>query len=229
MKNKLILVLVALVLVISAGSFYLLCRDELSSVEDHEQEVTNDESGDEDESTEESGARIMFAPGASEEPDTSGGYSIYIQLDGVNGESREARHTGWTELVGFDQEITHAVADAHGGGGQIRADYGDLVIYKLVDSTTADLFDLVTTGQQLRSVKLDVVGTNSRGELVPYLTYSLTNAFLTTYKVDTDPDYGKPLEELHLDYGTIQWTYTPLEGGSEPYTYGWDVTQNSPL
>lgn len=228
MKNKAFLVIIAILfLVIVSGGYYLWWQNNTSDTE----EISSTKEIDQIEGPVDT-IKAMFAPSGTTTSDISvsneGEYTIFVQISGIEGESTEVMHKKWIEAYSFNQEVTRELSVSR---VSIPPVHGDFILQKEVDSTTPKIYEYVNIGRTIPTVKIEVVGENEAGTLETLLSYTLTNATITSDKVDANSYYTKPIEELHLKYEKIIWTYTALNpetGVTETHSYGWDALENKP-
>jgi type VI secretion system secreted protein Hcp len=69
-------------------------------------------------------------------------FDAFVKIDGIEGESTDAKHQGWIELVrfgiGVKQTISSTVSSA-GGASAERADFSDFILRKYLDKSSPKL------------------------------------------------------------------------------------------
>src|SRR5208282_525545 len=96
---------------------------------------------------------------------------------------------------------------ATGGVASGKRTFSPVVIQKLVDATSVDLFKAFTGGQHLATVEIDFVNTAVEGG-APYLKFDLGDAFVTSYSVSgSGSGSERPTESISFSFLKIEETY----------------------
>ena len=82
--------------------------------------------------------------------------AVFLKLDGIEGESRDARHAKEIDVTSWSLGVTnagsgHGGGGGGGGGGAGRATFTDLSVSKLVDRASPALMLAVASGRHVRS------------------------------------------------------------------------------
>jgi type VI secretion system secreted protein Hcp len=140
----------------------------------------------------------------------------YLQLDGVPGESLDANHKDWIELLGFGHEMTQPVSNttvSAGGASTGRTQHGDFAITKYVDKASPKLYEAVSNGKHFGKAKIQAcrAGTNQ----VVYLEINLEQVMVSNVQLNHSNGQSTaggavqlPTETVHFNYGKIEWVYT---------------------
>ena len=154
---------------------------------------------------------------------------MYMQIDGLKGESIDSEHKDWIELLSFNHAIKQpASASPVGGGtGTGRCQHSDYTITKRVDLASPQLYEMCSNGKHIRSVVLQmtrVVG----DKRVRYMEVRLEEVVVSQVAPASGGDF--PTESVSFNYGAIKWTYTLPKrsdgSGGGNTTGGWSVLQN---
>jgi type VI secretion system secreted protein Hcp len=144
---------------------------------------------------------------------------MFLQVDGVKGDSTDKSHKGWSDVDGYQHGV-HLAVDLRGLGTGIP-NHDPLLVLKPADSATTFLFDSAAKGKPLPKVRLEVCRANAgKAGLQCFLWIELTEANVASY-VQNDSE-----ETLTFNYGAIEWRYTPyLRTGaaSPPISVKWDT------
>jgi len=155
--------------------------------------------------------------------------ALFIKFDGVEGESKDTNHSGWSDLLSFSQGITKT-----GGGatGQTRRrgtiEIGDMVGVKEYDKASPKLAEGICTGKVYSKVEIHDTATYG-GDRQTFLKYELTNVSITSLSVGgSGGGDSVPTESFSLNFEEIQITYTQYasDGTSSGDTpFGWKVEE----
>jgi type VI secretion system secreted protein Hcp len=157
--------------------------------------------------------------------------SVFLHLDGIDGESSDAHHRGEIELTSWAFGVANSGTTHMGGGGAGtgRASVTDLSVRKRVDIATPALLQAATTGKRLSAATVTV----RRAGAAPfdYLRVALTDVMVTGCSLAGEGDEPSA-EEVTLSFGKVQVTYTPQAADGSPgpaHSFGWDVARNGSL
>ncbi len=145
---------------------------------------------------------------------------IFVKFDGIDGESLDQDHLGWSEIA----TLSHGLSRPSPGNGNFRRIRGpqlsDLTFVKEVDSATPKIAEAVAAGTLFESVEIhlttSLTGDGNSGQQVTYYTYELTNVRVTSFQVSGSADGTPPTAQVSLNYEGIAWSYMPIKDVSKP-------------
>ncbi len=154
----------------------------------------------------------------------------FLRVDGVMGDSVDARHRGEIELVGWSLAMVNAgTAMTAGGAASGRADFQPLKITQRVDRAVPALVQLGAAGQHVQSA---ILACRRAGrDAGEHLKVTLQDVMISGVRL-SDSAEGQPSAEVTLVYGRITIEYRPqMPDGSlgQPVVTGWDVRANRRL
>ena len=180
--------------------------------------------------------------------------SAYIKFEGIDGESQNEGHEGWSEIVSFSQGI-HKPDSGATGSTRRRGDVvlEDIVLVKQLDKASPKLAEAICKGKVFPKVEIHLTGP-SEGSTCSgtFYAYELTNVMITSYKVSgsnplayalvvpvpdvTMPSAGPfiaqavdaPMEEMSLNFEEIKVTYTECDSSGMAkgnVEYSWKVEE----
>lgn len=152
----------------------------------------------------------------------------FIKFDGVDGESLDQAHKGWSDMASFSQLIHKSGAGT--GAARRRGDVvlEDIVCVKKIDKASTKLAESVCKGKVYPKVEIHVTASYTDAGKVTFYAYELKNVQITGYNIsgDTSPnsDGSPPLENLQLNFEEIKVTYTECDSagkkkGNAEYTW----------
>ena len=160
-------------------------------------------------------------------------FDCFIKLDGVDGESEDAKHAKWVEVLSFSHGVSQtASASVSSGGGRSagRTDHADFSITKTLDATSPKLNQMCSSGEHIPNVEVQLH--RSDGTKPEYMNYKFNDVIITSVHVSGSPQGGDPLpmETVSFAYGKINWKYTPTDhktgkAGTAVPTF-WDLHKN---
>jgi type VI secretion system secreted protein Hcp len=157
--------------------------------------------------------------------------NFYLQLDGIKGESSDAKHAGWIECATVSWSITQpksATASTGGGHTAERAELSEITFSKLVDLASPILAQTCACGKTIPKAKLEMLRADGENDPVKYFEVELENVLIA----HVSPDFigGEfPTENIGLKFSRVKWRYTKQKiggGGSGNTAGGWDMATN---
>ena len=157
-------------------------------------------------------------------------FDAFIKIDGIPGESSDAKHKDWIEFVSYHHGLHQAVsstASSAGGASAGRVSFGDLSITKLVDKATPKIFETCCTGKPIKEVIIEVC--RSGGDKQKFLEIRLEHVLISSY-VHSATGNDFPTESISFNPGTFKITYSQQKRSdgtlSGNVSGGWDLTKN---
>ncbi|MBX9902297.1 MAG: type VI secretion system tube protein Hcp [Burkholderiaceae bacterium] len=156
---------------------------------------------------------------------------VYLQIDGIKGESTDSAHKDWIECKSVSWEVLQpksATASTGGGHTAERCEHKDIILSKLADLSTPLLLQNSSSGKTIPKAKFEFMRADSKGERIKYFEIELQNVLIGG--VSPSVVAGDILqEEVRLKFSQVKWKYTQqkISGGSGGNTSGgWDLAAN---
>lgn len=157
---------------------------------------------------------------------------IFVQVEGIPGESTDVKHKGWIEVLSFSTGVTQsgaAGAKMGAGGGTGKADIAPFTITKSVDGSTPRLFSAACGGTHIKRVVVEV--TSAGQDKYVFLKYTLNDVIVSSVRTSGagNSDANKPMEEIAFSFAKIEMEYTPQDASGKagaPVKASWDMTTN---
>ena len=158
--------------------------------------------------------------------------AAYIKFDGVDGESKEAKHQKWSDLESLSQ-VLHRPTGGATGSQRARGDviFDDLQCAKMLDKSSPKISEAVAKGKVFPKVEIHFTTGMADEGRTTYLAYELKNVLVTSYSLSGHgQSESKPMENFSLNFEEIKETYTEItpdgkKGGN--VDYGWKVEEGS--
>ena len=133
----------------------------------------------------------------------------FIKFDGIDGESQEQHHKGWSSIDSFSQLINKPGQ----GTGQTRrrADVvlEDIHVVKELDKASPKLAESVCKGKVFAKVEIDISASYTDAGRVTYLRYELKNVQVVGYNISGQTQAQDVIKEnLTLNFEEIKVVYT---------------------
>lgn len=154
---------------------------------------------------------------------TAGGF---MKFDGVDGESIDKEHVGWSDLLSISWQMTSRL-DRASGLPTGKRQHKPLTITKEIDKATPILMRLCADVTSNPEVEIHLTRAVGDDRQQTYLIIRMEDVLISSYSMDsadsTDPTTEvRDTEVLSLSYSKITWTY--VDGGIE-HTDDWAAPQ----
>jgi len=159
-------------------------------------------------------------------------FDAFLKLDGISGESADAKHKGEIDLVsfGWGESNSFSIGSATGGAGGGKMKFDEFKIVKKVDAATPPLLLACATGQHIKQGTLVV--RKAGGVQLEFLKVTLNLLFVKDIQQQGSPQGDEiPLEEITMAAGSMQFQYQQqgpdgkAQGG--PSLASWNVVTNN--
>ncbi|MBN2335219.1 type VI secretion system tube protein Hcp [Candidatus Bathyarchaeota archaeon] len=142
--------------------------------------------------------------------ESTGSSRIFLQVTGIEGESTEADHDGWIDVLSFTMGLSDPGGGATGSTrrrGTVVVD--DIVVVKELDKSSPKLMEKCAGGMVIPSLVIEMCA-GSGDSRAAFYRYTLENVMVTSfYCSGTDDDV--PVETFTLSFEEITVTYTEID------------------
>lgn len=156
---------------------------------------------------------------------------VYLQIDGIKGESADSAHPGWIELTSAQWGVKQpksATASTAGGHTAERCEHQSIAITKLVDLSSPILMQTCSAGKTIPKARLEFMRADGQGERVKYYEVELENVLIGN--ISQVVHEGDVLHDsIGLKFSKVKWKYSQqkIGGGAGGNTSGgWDLSTN---
>jgi type VI secretion system secreted protein Hcp len=155
----------------------------------------------------------------------------FLQIDGIAGESTNAKHKGAIDLLSWSWgETSSGAHGAGGGGGAGKVSFQDLHFAAPVSKASPALFLACATGQHFKQAKLSAAKRAGKGA-DDFLTWTFSDVLVSSYQSGgTETADAPPIDSVSLNFTKAQISYrTQKADGSldAPITAGFDIKTNT--
>jgi type VI secretion system secreted protein Hcp len=156
---------------------------------------------------------------------------VYLQIDGIKGESMDDKHKDWIECksVAFSvMQPKSATASTGGGHTAERVEMSDISITKLADLATPILLQTCAAGKTIPKAKLEFMRADGNGDRIKYFEVQLENVLIGEVQ-PTVSEGAFMHENVGLKFSKVKYMYTQqkVSGGAGGNTSGgWDLATN---
>lgn len=108
---------------------------------------------------------------------------VYLQIEGIKGESADSAHQGWIELDSAHFGVTQprsATASTGGGHTAERCEHRTLKLSKLADLASPLLMQHCSMGKTIPKAKLEFMRADGDGKRVKYYEVELENVMIAS-------------------------------------------------
>jgi type VI secretion system Hcp family effector len=130
----------------------------------------------------------------------------FLSVDGVQGESQDAKHEGDIDLLSFSWGADAAFDTSGGGGGSGKATMQELHFTTRLSAASPTLLDFMDDGRHVRTA--DLVLRKAGKDEVEFYKVKLEDLIVSSYQLTTAQD-GSPLEEYTLNFAKSSLDYFP--------------------
>jgi type VI secretion system secreted protein Hcp len=156
---------------------------------------------------------------------------VYLQIEGIKGESQDSAHQGWIELSSAQWGVTQprsATVSTGGGHTAERCEHQALSASKLADLASPILMQHCSMGKTIPKAKLEFMRADGDGKPVRYYQVELENVMIASMMQMVSQ--GSILHDsIGLRFSKIKWSYMQqkIGGGAGGSTVGgWDLAAN---
>jgi type VI secretion system secreted protein Hcp len=156
---------------------------------------------------------------------------VYLQIDGIKGESTDSAHKDWIECHSVNWSLRQpksATASTGGGHTAERVELSDVTFTKIADLASPILAQTCAMGKTIPKAKLEFMRADGQGGAVKYYEVELSNVLIS--QVAQGVAGGDVMSEsIGLKFSRVKWTYTRQKisgGGSGNTSGGWDLSTN---
>jgi type VI secretion system secreted protein Hcp len=154
-------------------------------------------------------------------------YEYFLRIDGIAGESTDARHKDEIVVESFSWGETQTGSFAAGGGaGAGKVAMQDLHVTTQTSKASPPLLLACAAGQRLKSAVL--TGRRSGQQQADFFTVTLSDVLVSDYQV-SGSEAAAPTDAVSLRFARIVVAYfeqKPDGSLGAPVKAGWDVTAN---
>lgn len=156
---------------------------------------------------------------------------VYLQIDGIKGESADSEHVGWIEVSSAHWGVTQprsATASTAGGHTAERCEHRTLAFSKLADISSPILMQTCSMGRTIPRARLELLRADGNGLRVRYYEVELENVLIAN--IEQVVSEGNVLHDsVGLKFSAVKWKYAQqkIGGGAGGNTSGgWCLSTN---
>ncbi|MGB5619216.1 MAG: type VI secretion system tube protein Hcp [Desulfobacterales bacterium] len=156
-------------------------------------------------------------------------YAIFIKMDSITGESRDAKHKGEIDVLSWNWGVTNHPSEIAGKVGAVsgKSSSSDLVFSHRIDLASPSLIKACASGHHLKEA---IVTVQKAGpEPQEFLVIKLYEVIVTSVETGVDTLQNSVTENVAISFSRIEFVYTEQKpdgtlGGSNRVL--WDIISN---
>ena len=154
--------------------------------------------------------------------------SYFLKIDGIAGESLDAKHKGEIELESFSWgESQQGAAAGTGGAGAGKVQMHDFHFAMRMNKASPQLLLACASGQHLKSAIL--TGRRTGKDQQEFLVIKFADVLISSYQTGGVADQPFPTDQVSFNFAQISVDYRAArpDGTLDPAVHaGWDVKAN---
>ena len=152
-----------------------------------------------------------------------------LEIDGIKGESSDAKHKETIEVSSFSWGVSNAGSFAAGGGGGAgKASFQDLHFTSTVNKASPLLAKACATGQHIKKATLFV--RKAGGDQQDYYVIKLEDILCSSYQSGgSEGSSALPTDQFSLNYAKIEYNYSvqkPDGSVEAPVIFKYNLKEN---
>lgn len=156
--------------------------------------------------------------------------NLLLQIDTIEGDSRQQGHENWIEISSFQVRVTNVAED---GQSRSTPEISPLAIQAPSSSASPELFSGVLEGRTYSTAELHLRPPAGTGGLHPIASWKLDEVRVTSFETRAEPDgQGGTVATDFFDlqaFDTITYSYNSFDDkGTKTgtVTSSWDIAEN---
>ena len=146
---------------------------------------------------------------------------IFLKIDGIEGESSDAKHKGEIEIESFSWGASAPGTGGPGGGGTGRVTMEDFSFTTPVTMASPKLFLACVERRRIKTALLTV--RRSGGQQPDFLKVTMSDVQISGWKQAADAEL--PIDQVSMNFGKVQIAFAGQRPDGTPgdtVTAGWD-------
>jgi type VI secretion system secreted protein Hcp len=155
----------------------------------------------------------------------------FLKLDGIEGESSDAKHKGEFEIFSWSLGATNngTFGTGTGGGGAGKVAMQDMHLTKSHCKASPKLLLACSTGQHIKSALLTC--RKAGGDQLEFIKITLSDVLVSSYQTggSASGDSLLPTDQFTLNFAKIEHAYTPQDStgaGTGEVKAGYDLKKS---
>lgn len=145
--------------------------------------------------------------------------SVFLKIDGVNGESQDAAHQGWIDVSSYSWGVWRN-GNLTGPGA---SNYKNLTVRCPIDKATAAILLFASNGSRIKAIQLSFC--KAGNGMIECCRLTLENVVVTEVNLDyvAEAAYAFQTEKVKFQY----WEQTAIGIKGAETRMGWDIKNSA--
>ena len=154
----------------------------------------------------------------------------FLQISGIAGESKEAKHKDWIDVLSWSFGESNPATPAVGGGaGAGKVTMQDFNFMAMTSKASPKLFLACATGQHMKEARLSAVKSGAMQQ--EYLNLTFSDVLVSGYQISGGSGEVS-MDSVSLAFSKVKFEYSAqkADGSLEaPSVAGWNLAANKKL
>ena len=156
-------------------------------------------------------------------------YAIFIKMDGIKGESTDAKHREEIDVLSWDWGVTNVSSETVGKVGRAagKAKSSDLNFSHRIDLASPPLIKACASGRHLKEAEITVY--EAGHEPQQFLVVKLHDVMVKSVEIGVDISENSITENVALSFSRIEFLYSEQKPGGTAGSSSqviWDIKSN---
>jgi type VI secretion system secreted protein Hcp len=155
---------------------------------------------------------------------------MFLKLDGINGESKDEKHSKEIDVLAFSWGASQSSTAGHGGGVTAgKVNIQDLSVTKWVDVASPTLLLNICNGTTIKTAVITVRKAGGKAPL-EYLKISFKEILVTSYSTGGSGGEDKLTENVSFAFDEVKVEYveqTATGGAGAQAKMEWKIAKNT--
>lgn len=159
--------------------------------------------------------------------------SIFLNYEGIKGESSDSGHKDWIDISDWKFDVNRSITSetsTKGDRESSNAKISDLILSKYTDSSSPRIFIESCCGTG-KNVTLHLTKTGTGGGADVYMEINLKNALISQFSIaGSNKSDKRPQELISISFVDIEIKYTQFDedgNAMSPFAVGFDTATNA--
>ena len=152
--------------------------------------------------------------------------NYFLDIPGIPGESQDVQYFQQICISTFSWNVEVDFTGGSGGGGASKAQQDDVLLGKVFDISSTELFEATLKSTVFKEMILTATALNSSGQSMPVTSYRFRDAFIVRYQPGGTEE-GQVKEVIGIRADRVEITDYD-ENGNVVSVFGWNFNTNLP-
>jgi type VI secretion system secreted protein Hcp len=154
--------------------------------------------------------------------------SFFLKIEGIVGESQDANHVDWIDVLDVDWGASQPGNMTTGGGGGIgKANFNDMHVVARLDKAAATVLKYCASGKHIGTVEVSMC--KAGGEQMEHTKFTLNEVLVTSVRYSCHKETGQLVANYSFQSAKVKQQYWPqtAQGQKGPEVQvAWDIKAN---